>query len=84
MFAKLTHDVRRDPTAIFAKVKNLGPADKEILEREHFLADVRQEHGRDIPAGRPWTGARLHARSPAMGVPLDQIRVPIEIWHSAW
>ena len=31
MFAKLIHDVRRDPAAIFPMMKNLGPADQEIL-----------------------------------------------------
>ena len=36
MFAKFVHDVRRDPTAIFPMMKDLGPADQEILGREDF------------------------------------------------
>jgi pimeloyl-ACP methyl ester carboxylesterase len=34
MFAKLTHDIQRDPTAIFPMMKGLGPADQDILGRE--------------------------------------------------
>ena len=81
MFAKFTHDVRRDPTAVFSMMKNLGPADQAILGREDFrrafAANVAEafRQGSRGPAhdytleARPW------------GVPIDQIRVPIEIWH---
>jgi len=81
MFAKFTHDVRRDPTAVFSMMKNLGPADQAILGREDFrrafAANVAEafRQGSRGPAhdytleARPW------------GVPTGQIRVPIEIWH---
>ena len=81
VFAKFTHDVRRDPTAVFSMMKNLGPADQEILGRgdfrHAFAANVAEafRQGSRGPAhdytleARPW------------GVPIDQIRVPIEIWH---
>jgi pimeloyl-ACP methyl ester carboxylesterase len=81
MFAKFIHDVRRDPMAIFAMMKSLGPADQEILGGEDFrqmfaqnVAEAFRQGGRG-PAhdyaleARPW------------GVPLGQIQVPIEIWH---
>jgi pimeloyl-ACP methyl ester carboxylesterase len=81
MFAKFTHDVRRDPTAVFSLMKDLGSADQEILGREDFrqgfAANVAEafRQGSRGPAhdytleARPW------------GVPLGQIRVPIHIWH---
>jgi pimeloyl-ACP methyl ester carboxylesterase len=81
MFAKFIRDVRRDPTAIFPMMKSLGPADQEILGREDFrqmfcrnVAEAFRQGGRGLAhdytlEARPW------------GVPLDQIRVPIEIWH---
>jgi pimeloyl-ACP methyl ester carboxylesterase len=81
MFAKFTRDVRRDPAAVFAMMKGLGPADQEILGREDFrqafAANVAEafRQGSRGPAhdytleARPW------------GVPLGQIRVPVEIWH---
>jgi pimeloyl-ACP methyl ester carboxylesterase len=81
MFAKFTHDVRRDPTAVFSMMTSLGPADQEILAREDFrqafAANVAEafRQGSRGPAhdytleARPW------------GVPLGQIRVPVEIWH---
>jgi pimeloyl-ACP methyl ester carboxylesterase len=81
MFAKLIHDIRRDPAAIFPMMKGLGPADQEILGREDF----RQVFGRNAAEA-----FRQGSRGPAYdytlearpwGVPLDQIRVPIEIWH---
>jgi pimeloyl-ACP methyl ester carboxylesterase len=81
MFAKLTHDVRRDPAAIFSMLSNLGPADAEILAGENF----RQVHGGNVAEAlrqggrRPAHDYTLEARP--WGVPLDQIRVPVEIWH---
>jgi pimeloyl-ACP methyl ester carboxylesterase len=81
MFAKFTHDVRRDPTAIFSMMKDLGSADQQILARgdfrQAFAANVAEafRQGSRGPAydytleARPWK------------VPLGQIRVPIEIWH---
>jgi pimeloyl-ACP methyl ester carboxylesterase len=81
MFAKFTHDVRRDPTAVFSMMTSLGPADQDILGREDFrqafAANVAEafRQGSRGPAhdytleARPW------------GVPLGQIRVPVEIWH---
>ncbi len=81
MFAKFTHDARRDPTALFSALPALGPADQQILAREDFrrafardLAEAFRQGGRGLALdytleARPW------------GVPLGQIRVPIEIWH---
>jgi pimeloyl-ACP methyl ester carboxylesterase len=81
VFAKFIHDVRRDPAAIFPMMKGLGPADQEILGREDF----RQMFGKNAAeafrqGGRgPAHDYTLEARP--WGVPLGQIRVPIEIWH---
>lgn len=81
MYAKLVHDVRRDPAAVFALMSSLGPADQDILAREDFrqafAANVAEafRQGSRGPAhdytleARPW------------GVPLGQIQVPVEIWH---
>jgi pimeloyl-ACP methyl ester carboxylesterase len=81
MFAKFTHDIRRDPTAIFPMMTSLGPADQEILGhadfRQAFAANAAEafRQGSRGPAhdytleARPW------------GVPLGQIAVPLEIWH---
>lgn len=81
MFAKFTHDARRDPAALFSVLPKLGPADQEILADEDFraafkrdLAEVFRQGGRGLALdymleARPW------------GVPLSQIRVPIEVWH---
>jgi pimeloyl-ACP methyl ester carboxylesterase len=81
MFAKLIHDVRRDPTAIFPLMKHLGPADQDILGREDFrqaFATNAAEAFRQGSRG-PAHDYRLEARP--WGVPLSQIQVPIEIWH---
>jgi len=81
MYAKVVHDVRRDPEAIFALMKDLGPADQDILAR----ADFRQAFGLNAAEAfrqgsrGPAYDYTLEARS--WGVPLGQIRVPVEIWH---
>jgi pimeloyl-ACP methyl ester carboxylesterase len=81
MYAKLVHDVRRDPAAIFPLMSSLGPADQEILAREDF----RQAFAANVAEG-----FRQGSRGPAhdytlearpWGVPLGQIRVPVHIWH---
>ncbi len=81
MFAKFTRDARRDPTALLAVLPELGSADQEILADEDFrqafardLAEAFRQGGRGLALdytleARPW------------GVPLSQIRVPMEIWH---
>jgi pimeloyl-ACP methyl ester carboxylesterase len=81
MFAKLTRDIRRDPMALFSAFPDLGPDDQNILADEDFqqavgqnLAEAFRQGGRGVAhdytlEARPW------------GVPLGQIRVPIEIWH---
>ena len=81
MFAKLIHDVRRDPTAIFPMMNNLGPADQEILRREDFRQAFAPNAAEGFRQGGrgPAHGYTLEARP--WGVPLGQIRGPIEIWH---
>jgi pimeloyl-ACP methyl ester carboxylesterase len=81
MFAKLVHDVRRDPTAIFPLMKHLGPADQDILGREDFRQMFAQNAAEAFRQGSrgPAHDYRLEARP--WGVPLGQIQVPIEIWH---
>jgi pimeloyl-ACP methyl ester carboxylesterase len=81
LLGKFTRDARRDPTALFSVLPKLGPADQEILAGEDFrrvfardLAEAFRQGGRGLALdytleARPW------------GVPLSQIRVPIEIWH---
>ncbi len=81
MFAKFTHDARHNPAALISVLPKLGPADREILAGEDFrqafsrdLAEAFRQGGRGLALdymleARPW------------GVPLSQIRVPIEVWH---
>jgi pimeloyl-ACP methyl ester carboxylesterase len=81
MYAKLTHDVRRDPAAIFSLMKSLGPADQEILAREDFRQAFAANAAEAFRQGSrgPAHDYTLEARP--WGVPLSEIRVPIEIWH---
>jgi pimeloyl-ACP methyl ester carboxylesterase len=58
MFAKLTHDVRRDPTALFSALPALGPADQQILADEDFrraFARDLAEAFRQGDVARRWT-----------------------------
>jgi pimeloyl-ACP methyl ester carboxylesterase len=81
MYAKLVHDVRRDPAAIFPLMKGLGPTDQDIMARQDF----RQVFGANVAEAfrqgsrGPAHDQKLEARP--WGVPLGQIRVPIQIWH---
>jgi pimeloyl-ACP methyl ester carboxylesterase len=81
MFAKFTHDVRRDPAAVFSMMTDLGPADQEILGREDFRRAFAANAAEAFAQGSrgPAHDYTLEARP--WGVPLDQIRVPVEIWH---
>ena len=81
MFAKLAHDVRRDPMALFSAFPAPAPADQEILAGEDFRQAVSQDLAEAFRQGGrgPAHDYALEARP--WGVPLGQIRVPIEIWH---
>ena len=67
MFAKFIHDVRRDPTAIFAMMKRPRAGRPGNPGPRGLPAGLRPERGRGVPAGRTRTGARLHPRGPALG-----------------
>lgn len=81
LFAKLARDVRRDPAALFSAFPGFGSADQQILADDDFrqaftrdLAEAFRQGGRGLALdytleARPW------------GVPLGQIRVPVEVWH---
>lgn len=81
IFAKLTHDARRDPDSLVAMLDRLGPADQALLADESFrealarsLAEAFRQGGRGVAQdytieARPW------------GVDLDDIRIPVDIWH---
>lgn len=81
VFAKLARDARRDGESLLSMLSKLGPTDREILGREEF----RQALGRSVAeafrqGGRGVThDYTLEARS--WNIPLDQIQVPIHIWH---
>jgi pimeloyl-ACP methyl ester carboxylesterase len=81
MFAKLTHDARRDPMTLFSVFPALAQADQEILADEDF----RQAFGRDLAEAFRQGGRGLALdyvlEARPWGVPLGQIQVPIEIWH---
>jgi pimeloyl-ACP methyl ester carboxylesterase len=78
---KLVHDVGRDPAAIFAMMSSLGPADQDILAREDFRQAFTSNVAEAFRQGSrgPAHDYTLEARP--WGVPLGQIRVPVEIWH---
>jgi len=81
MFAKFTHDIRRDPAAVFSMMTDLGPADQDILGREDFRRAFAANAAEAFRQGSrgPAHDYTLEARP--WGVPLDQIQVPVEIWH---
>ncbi len=81
MFAKFTHNLRRDPTAVFSMTKDLCPADQAILARGDFRQAFAQNVAEAFRQGSrgPALDYTLEARPWA--VPLGQITVPIEIWH---
>jgi pimeloyl-ACP methyl ester carboxylesterase len=81
MFAKFIHDIRRDPAAIFAMMKGLGPADQEILGREDFRQMFAQNAAEAFRQGGRGPAHDFTLEARPWGVPLGQIRVPIEIWH---
>lgn len=81
VLAKVARDARRDATSLLSMLDKLGPTDREILGREEFrqafsgsLAEAFRQGGRGV--AQDYT---LQAR--AWNVPLDQIQVPIQIWH---
>lgn len=81
MFAKFTRDVRRDPTAVFAMMTGLGPADQQILAHQDFRHAYAANVAEAFRQGShgPAHDYTLEARP--RGVPLGQIQVPVEIWH---
>jgi len=81
MFAKFTHDIRRDPAAVFSRMTDLGPADQDILGREDFRRAFAANAAEAFRQGSrgPAHDYTLEARP--WGVPTGQIQVPVEIWH---
>jgi pimeloyl-ACP methyl ester carboxylesterase len=81
VFAKFARDARRDVESLLSMFDKLGPTDREIVGREEFreafgrsVAEAFRQGGRGV--AHDYT---LEARS--WNVPLDQIQVPIQIWH---
>ncbi len=80
-FAKLGRAVRRDATSHLSLFPELGLADRDVLAGENgqeLLQQVMTEAFRQGARG-PAHDYILEARP--WGVPLDKIRVPVEIWH---
>jgi pimeloyl-ACP methyl ester carboxylesterase len=81
LFAKLSRDAKRDPNSLLSMLDKLGPADRVMLGKEEVrqalgrsLAEAFRQGGRGVAhdyalEARPWN------------VPLDQIEVPVQIWH---
>ena len=81
VFAKFARDARRDAESFLSMLDNLGRTDREVLGREEFrqalsrsVAEAFRQGGRGVAHDNT-----LEARS--WNVPLDQIQVPIQIWH---
>jgi pimeloyl-ACP methyl ester carboxylesterase len=60
MFAKLTHDVRRDPMALFSALPELGSADQQVLAGKEFRQALGQDLAEAFRQGGRGPGARLH------------------------
>ena len=81
VFAKFARDARRDAESFLSMLDDLGQTDRNLLGREEFrqalsrsVAEAFRQGGRGVAhdntlEARPWN------------VPLDQIQVPIQIWH---
>lgn len=80
-FLKLGRDVARDATAIVSLFPEPRPADRELLAQDMFLQGLQRVAGEAFRQGArgPAHDYTLEARP--WRVPLDRIRVPIEIWH---
>jgi pimeloyl-ACP methyl ester carboxylesterase len=81
-FAKVARDVRRDPDALFSTVeRSVGAADKEVLALPGFHEALGRDAGEAFRQGGRGVAHDLTLEARPWGVPLEQIRVPIEIWH---
>lgn len=80
-FAKLRRSVNRDATALLSLFPELGPADKEVLAREDFQQGMQRVMTEAFRQGGRGPAHDLMLEARPWGVPLDEIRVPVEIWH---
>ena len=81
-FAKVARDVRRDPDALFSTVeRSVGAADQEVLALPGFREALDRDMSEAFRQGGRGPAHDLTLEARSWGVPLERIRVPIEIWH---
>ena len=80
--AKVARDLRRDPGALFSTiVRSVGAADREILALPGFREALDRDMGEAFRQGGRGPAHDLTLEARPWGVPLERIRVPIEMWH---
>jgi pimeloyl-ACP methyl ester carboxylesterase len=82
LLAKVAHDLRRDPAALFSIVeRRVGAADTEVLALPRFREALNQCMGEAFRQGARGPAHDLTLEARPWGVPLERVEVPIEIWH---
>ena len=79
--AKVARDTRRDATSLLSTLEKLGPTDREILGREEFRQEFSRSLAEAFRQGGPGVALDFTLQARAWNVPLNQIQVPIQIWH---
>lgn len=80
--AKVARDLRRDPDALFSTVeRSVGASDKEVLAVPGFRDALDRDAAEAFRQGARGAAHDLTLEARPWGVPLEQIEVPIEIWH---
>lgn len=80
-FAKLRSGIRRDPTAVLSLFPELAPADRELLASDDFRHTLRRVLTEAFRQGTRGPARDFTLEARPWGVPLDEIRVPVELWH---
>lgn len=80
--AKVARDLRRDSDALFASVeRSVGAADSEVLAVPGFREALDRNTAEAFRQGGRGPAHDLTLEARPWGLPLEQIEVPIGIWH---
>ena len=82
LFAKVAHDLRRNPDALFTTIeRRVGATDREVLALPGFREALDRDTSEAFRQGGRGPAHDLTLEARPWGVPLGWIEVPIEIWH---